>query len=398
MCRLSLVDHLANHFGDERKSLLYQLVFALEPDEKVDADKAVADAALWHDINKCLHDITVLDPACGSGSFMVGMLHILNDLQEWADQQLGLQENSYDRKKRIIGQSLYGVDVMDWACHVAELRLWLSLIIDADFTPEELHARWEPLLPNFSFKIRCGDSLVQEVGGINLGHVRESHDISPSLKTRITRLKTEKLKFYNNDETRQFHSPDQVKQEERRLFQNILDSKQHEIQEHIKSLRRKVEGPQERQISLDGTMKPHSHQMDLQAVKDQQQIETLKLELEQIEKSREALRTATQVPFVWDIAFVEIFEGENEGFDIVVGNPPYVRQESISDPALSHDMVTAESKRAYKGKLARSVYRAFPRFFGYNSATGSVAHRINAKSDLYLYFYLHGLSLLNSSP
>lgn len=396
MCRLSLVNHLTNHLGDERKNLLYQLVFALEPDEKVDADKAVADAALWSDINKHLHEITVLDPACGSGSFLVGMLNILDDLQERAGQQLGFQENSYDRKKRIIGQSLYGVDVMDWACHVAELRLWLSLIIDADFTPEELHIRREPLLPHFSFKIRCGDSLVQEVGGINLGHIRESHDISPSLKARITKLKNEKQKFYDSDPSCQFRSVDGVKQEERRLFQDILDARHHEVQEGIKALRRKIEGPQERQISLDGTMKPHSHQMDLQATKYQEQIEALKLELEQIDKSRQALQTATQVPFVWDIAFVEIFEGEEQGFDIVIGNPPYVRQESISDPALSRDMVTTESKRAYKDKLARSVYRAFPRFFGYNSATGSAAHRINAKSDLYIYFYLHGLSLLNT--
>ena len=81
MCRLSLVDHLTNHLGGERKNLLYQLVFALEPDEKVDADKAVADAALWSNINKRLREITVLDPACGSGSFLVGMLNILDDLQ-----------------------------------------------------------------------------------------------------------------------------------------------------------------------------------------------------------------------------------------------------------------------------------------------------------------------------
>jgi len=396
MCRLSLVDHMTNHFGDERKSLLYQLVFALEPDEKVDADIAIANAALWPDIIDHMREITVLDPACGSGSFLVGMLNILDDLQARANQQLGLQENSYDRKKRIIGQSLYGVDVMDWACHVSELRLWLSLIIDADITTEELHVRQEPLLPHFSFKIRCGDSLVQEVGGINLGHIRESHDIPPPLKARITKLKDEKQKFYENDPSCQFHSIDAVKQEERGLFQGILDARHHEVQEDIKALRRKIEGPQERQISLDGTMKPHSHQMDLQAAKNQEQIEALMLELKQVEKSREALRTATQVPFVWDIAFVEIFEGEERGFDIVVGNPPYVRQESISDPSLSHEQVTAENKRAYKNKLARSVYRAFPRFFGYNSSTESAAHRIDTKSDLYIYFYLHGLSLLNT--
>jgi len=108
MCRLSLVDHLANHLGEDRKELLYQLIFALEPDEKSDADRALAGVALWPSLNERLHDITVLDPACGSGSFLVGMLNILDDLQDRANQQLGITEASYERKKRIIGQSLYG--------------------------------------------------------------------------------------------------------------------------------------------------------------------------------------------------------------------------------------------------------------------------------------------------
>ncbi|MBN2186360.1 MAG: Eco57I restriction-modification methylase domain-containing protein [Dehalococcoidia bacterium] len=396
MCRLSLVDHLANHLGDERKELLYQLIFALESDEKADADRAVASTGLWPTLNERLHDITVLDPACGSGSFLVGMLNILGDLQERANHQLGIAEAAYERKKRIIGQSLYGVDVMEWACHVAELRLWLALIIDAEFTREELHVRREPLLPYFSFKVRCGDSLVQEVGGIDLGHIRRSHDIPASLKARITKLKTEKLKFYNNDETCQFRSPDQIKQEEKRLFQDVLNSRQHEIQEHIKFLRRKVEGPQERRIRLDGTIEERSHQIELEARQYQRQIEALQGELEQVGKSSAVLKTAVEVPFVWDIAFVEIFESEKDGFDIVIGNPPYVRQESIADPHMPHEEITAENKRIYKAKLAKSVYLAFPQFFGYKVAYDTAAHRINAKSDLYIYFYFHGLSLLNT--
>jgi hypothetical protein len=396
MCRLSLVDHLANHLGEDKKSLLYQLVFALEFDEKVEADHAVSKENLWPALNERLHAVTLLDPACGSGSFLVGMLNILDDLQERANRQLGIAEASYERKKRIIGQSLYGVDVMEWACHVAELRLWLALIIDADFTREELHVRREPLLPYFSFKIRCGDSLVQEVGGINLGHIAISQEIPPPLKARITTLKNEKLKFYNNDTTCKFHSVEALKNEEKRLFSDILDARQHRIQEHIKALRRKLEGPQERQIRLDGTVTPQSHQMDLEASKNRQEIEALTIEFSQTEASEKALSTAKEVPFVWDIAFVEIFESEKEGFDIVMGNPPYVRQEAIADPRTPRDEVTAENKRIYKDKLARSVYQAFPRFFGYKAGSNTAAHKIDAKSDLYIYFYLHGLSLLNS--
>jgi len=394
MCRLSLVDHLTNHLGEDRKELLYQLVFALEPDEKADADKAVAGAGLWPALNERLHDITLLDPACGSGSFLVGMLNILDDLQERANHQLGVAEAPYERKKRIIGQSLYGVDVMEWACHVAELRLWLALIIDAEFTREELHVRREPLLPHFSFKIRCGDSLVQEVGGLNLGHIAASQEIPPTLKARITALKDEKLKFYNNDTTRRFHSVDALKNEEKRLFSDILAARQHTIQEEVKSLRRKIEGPSERRIRLDGTIEQKAHQVDFDAPKNQKQIESLTAELAQIGASQKALGAAKEVPFVWDIAFVEIFEGENEGFDIVMGNPPYVRQEAIAAPVV-HGIQVTDYKREYKAKLAVSVYQAFPDFFGYKASTNTAAHKIDAKSDLYIYFYLHGLSLLN---
>ena len=109
------------------------------------------------------------------------------------------------------------------------------------------------------------------------------------------------------------------------------------------------------------------------------------------------------MPFVWDIAFVEIFTGEKGGFDIVIGNPPYVRHENIADPNIPRERITTENKKVYKAKLARSVYQAFPRFFDYrrerditpDNPAAAASHKLDAKSDLYIYFYFHGLSLLN---
>ncbi len=154
---------------------------------------------------------------------------------------------------------------MNWACHVAELRLWLSLIIDAEFTPEDLHVRNEPLLPHFSFKIRCGDSLVQEIGGINLGHITSSKEIPPTLKARIAKLKSEKLKFYSSDPTCQFPTVETLRNEEKRLFSDILTDKIFNIQERIKKLNQKLRGPQSYQIGLDGQGSAKPHQMDLSA-------------------------------------------------------------------------------------------------------------------------------------
>jgi hypothetical protein len=405
MCRLALVDNLTNHLGEEHKNLLYEVLFAFAPDDKVAADETLTEAQLWEPLDTTLKELAVVDPACGSGSFLVGMLHILDDLRDRVNQGLGREESSFDRKKGIIGQNLYGVDVKEWACHVAELRLWLALVIDAEFSPAELHLRNEPLLPHFSFNIRCGDSLVQEISGMNLATRRDAFSGVPrALKARITRLKNAKLQFFNNDPACPYRSEKELEQEELRLFHELIDTRTTNIKGQIDDLQQLIDGPQERQMQLDGTIEERpDQQLDLQAMEWQQQIEALTEDLDRLTETRSALVNARGVPFVWDIAFVEIFTGEKAGFDIVIGNPPYVRQEDISDPKILREAVTDINKKAHKAKLARSVYQAFPRFFNYkrekdikpDDPSPAVSHKLDAKSDLYIYFYFHGLSLLN---
>ena len=364
MCRLALVDNLTNHLGTDHKNLLYEVIFAFSPDDTAEADGKLAAAQLWESLDTTLKALTVVDPACGSGSFLVGMLHILNDLHDRINQGIGREESSFDRKKGIIGQNLYGVDVMEWACHVAELRLWLALIIDAEFSPAELHLRNEPLLPHFSFNIRCGDSLVQEIGGMNLAIRRdEVSGVPRDLKARITRLQNAKLQFFNNDPNCRYRSEEELEGEELGLFRALIDSQTQNIEKEIEGLQQRIDGPREQQILIDNTVEERTgHQFELQAMEWRQQIEVLTEDLNRLKEARNALRSAGGVPFVWDIAFVEIFRGES-GFDIVIGNPPYVRQESIADPNLPRERVTTENKKEYKAKLARSVYQAFPGFF-----------------------------------
>jgi hypothetical protein len=140
MCRLALVDALSNRLGAEFRPLLYDVVFATDPDEKESADAALTAHNLWSRFNDALRSLTICDPACGSGSFLVGMLLVLDDLQARANQQLGIEETPYERRRRIIGNQLYGVDVMDWAVHVAELRLWLQLIVETEIHPRRASA------------------------------------------------------------------------------------------------------------------------------------------------------------------------------------------------------------------------------------------------------------------
>jgi type I restriction-modification system DNA methylase subunit len=396
MCRLSLADALANRLGSDKKPLLYDAVFAYEPADKDAADRALAAQNLWPNLNRLLREATVCDPACGSGSFLVGMLLVLDDLQARANAQLGIEETPYERRRRIIGEQLYGVDVMDWAVHVAELRLWLQLVVETDLKPAEL--KFRPLLPNLSFKVRQGDSLVQEIGGINFGLHRAHLDIPAPLKGRITQLKGKKLRFYQGEAGLR---EGDLKTEELAIFRDILGQKQLALKNQITTLTRQIESPPE-QIELTGiaTGRAKQERLKLEAQWRAERAEK-QAELKRIEAALDALRQTKTVPFVWDIAFVEIFEGDKGGFDIVIGNPPYVRQEMIAPPALDPADFGGETsdrwkeqKKIYKAKLQESVAAAWPRFFRYKPGSADF-RKTDGKSDLYIYFYLHGLSLLN---
>jgi len=381
MCRRSLVEYFYNHLRTD-KTLLYEFIFAKSDEEKRKVDKKITRLKLWEKIEELLDDLTVVDPACGSGSFLVGMLNILSDLYKRTYARLNRRMSDFDIKKSIIGRSLYGVDVMDWAVHIAELRLWLQLIIETELTPQQL--KIQPLLPNLTFKIRPGDSLVQEIGGINLAVRTELSNIPRSLKKKLTNLKYEKLKFYNNDPSCKFKSADMLVQEELNIFRSILDYRIIDITKRIKSLRRTLS----EMADQVGLFKQKVKQAKLISEKRriEKEISNLESELQKVKTARSSLRGIIDKPFVWDIDFVEIFSDEKNGFDIVIGNPPYVRQEKIAPPLTPREKVTNELKREYKDKLEASIKALFE---------SRLPRKLDRKSDLYIYFYFHGLGLLN---
>jgi len=397
MCRLSLTDYLANHLGQNRKKLLYEWVFAQDQKQKQQADLQIVSLKLTEPLSELLNNIKVVDPACGSGSFLVGMLSILDDLRGRLEQIGNKTSSIYDRRREIIGNNLYGVDVKDWACHVAELRLWLAIIIDAQFTKEELHIRKEPLLPNFSFNIRFGDSLVQQAGGVDMAHRRGATELSQSIKIKLRELKHEKIKFYNNEPDRKFDTAEQLEQQEVLVFRNLLEDRIKSIDTECKNLMRiqaEKQAHQQRNL-LTGQLEGPAKQFTLGYAEREKQITELKEEQQRLDTALNSIRNKATVPFVWDIAFAEVMADDKAGFDIVIGNPPYVRQENIADPHLPREIITTENKKEYKEKLSRSVYKAYPAYFDYKPATNKASRQLDKKSDLYIYFYFHGLSLLN---
>ena len=104
-------------------------------------------------VAEALAEVTVVDPACGSSAYLLGMMQELIELQVRLFNVTQDAKSLYDLKLEIIQRNLYGVDIDDFAVNIAMLRLWLSLSIDYEgVAPEPL--------PNLDFKVVCGDSLL----------------------------------------------------------------------------------------------------------------------------------------------------------------------------------------------------------------------------------------------
>ncbi len=276
MCREALKGYL----GERMPSLGSEVIASFVDDRETSGISLAAARG----ISSALDDFSVIDPACGSGAYLLGMMQELVDLHTalYSDRLKSDARDVYALKLHIIQRNLYGVDVDEFAVNIAMLRLWLSLAIEYDGdTPEPL--------PNLDFEIVRGDSLL-------------GPDPSPD--------------NYGD------------------LFRNRVHSSASRLAE-LKS-----------------------EYMDASTGKDEikEQIEQVQFQL----RAAIADSPAPEEAVDWRIEFAEVFA--RGGFDAVVANPPYVRQEKIgaSKPAL---------RRLYGGSLI-------------------------ARSDLYCYFYIRALQLL----
>lgn len=104
-------------------------------------------------ILQALDDLKAVDPACGSGAYLLGLLHEMIAIYRLLQSEKLVKDSRslYDLKLRIISQNLYGVDIDPFATSIAMLRLWLSLAVEAQEAVP---------LPNLDFKIETGDSLL----------------------------------------------------------------------------------------------------------------------------------------------------------------------------------------------------------------------------------------------
>jgi hypothetical protein len=158
------IDNEKHHFGID------QLIDM--NDAKFLEQKSTGDIQIWGKSSKevqekiisALDSIKILDPACGSGAFPIGMMQLLSQTYERVQAIYVAEEgehrlakgtdrfNSYKTKLHIIQSSLFGSDIEPMAIEIARLRTWLSLIV-------EDMSKIEPL-PNLDFNFVCSNSLI----------------------------------------------------------------------------------------------------------------------------------------------------------------------------------------------------------------------------------------------
>jgi hypothetical protein len=214
--------------------------------------------------------------------------------------------------------------------------------------------------------LRVGDSLVQELAGKQLS-VRAMYNRLPlGVRGALQELIQLKREYYYGKGN--VDISERIKDKEIRILSDIIKDRLREIDTKLKTLA----GVQQRFATAVVISKEEERK--------NQEKEKLVAEKEELEKPLNALKEA-RTQFFWEIDFPEVFA--NGGFDVVIGNPPYVRQELIAPANLPLEKQIKEIRQKYKDKVARSIEVHWgPEF------------QKDMKSDFYIYFFYHGFSLL----
>lgn len=249
-------------------------------------------------VKTALDDIKVLDPACGSGAFPMGILqkmllilqkvdysaensirNILKDIKDPMYRKLfeaKLMEDDdlddYARKLNIIRRSIYGIDIQPIATEISKLRFFLSIIVDEKIQDDQKNRGIEPL-PNLEFKFVCANTLIP------LPPNRELFENADTIE-ELEKLREEYFLSYGND-----------KKELRKEFEKI-----------------------QRKLFSDANIN----------------LFTREVGEHNIEKQTQSSLLANWKPFgnestPWFDA--KWMFGVNKGFDVVIGNPPYIQMQ-----------------------------------------------------------------------
>jgi hypothetical protein len=339
--------------------------------------------------NDLINSLKICDPAVGSGHFLVSALNeiiaIKNDLNILQDrtgrrlkeyqvevvndelivtdedgelfeynpstkESQRIQEALFHEKQQIIENCLFGVDINPNSVKICRLRLWIELLKNAYYKNEtELET-----LPNIDINIKCGNSLISRFD--------LDADLSKALKESKWNIDSYRtaVDTYRNAQNKE------QKREMEKIIHDIKNDFRSEIAENDPKVKRlqKVKGElflltnQTQMFEMSRREKAAWNKKLEKLAKDSKKFEA---EIREIKENK-----IYENAFEWRFEFPEVLDdhGDYVGFDVVIGNPPYIRQEELTD---------------FKSYLETN----------YTTYAGM--------ADLYVYFVERGLSLLRNN-
>ncbi|HOW40350.1 MAG TPA: hypothetical protein PL123_07395, partial [Bacteroidales bacterium] len=358
-------------------------------------------------LRQAICTLTVCDPACGSGSMLLGVLQLQMELLrviDETDKKPHSEKDDFLIKKQLVSDCLYGVDIKEWAVRIAELRLWLYMIAEADFSQEERIKA--PLLPNLDFKLRKGNSLLQKIGSLDFSVedlLNSAKNKNAGASRKLREFIQKKKEFIINQEESNT-TYEKLKKEEYEVFYGFIKELIFENENKLSNI-----GKRGKQL----TIIPEPEQIDLELYAEEK--ESLRVEIEKLKKLKTSIHKEGKLPFSFEIDFMEIFlASDDPGFDLVIGNPPYVRQEQILPPEdgeyLEYLLLPenrhekAKVNNQYKEILNEKVFKTYPflstsfktKIEEKNKSIPVYGNKVPGRSDLYCYFQLICPSYLNS--
>lgn len=292
------------------------------------------ESSLKTKIQHKLSNLKICDPAIGSGAFPMGLLAELCKCRKSLNPEL----KRVELKKEIIQNCIYGVDIEKGAIDIARLRFWLSLVVDEDVA--------QPL-PNLDFKIMQGNSLLPTFNSeyVNITTDRRTNnEVSNYIKKKKEELQKLQLEYFDASGEKKDELAIKVKE-------TILDIISKQIGFELKSWAEKQHKEGSLFQDTDAIESVSMKQLVKMLPEDKQEIARVgeeirrKLQDKQI-PLHERAQTDLQF-FDWEIMFYDVFA--NGGFDIVIGNPPYISAPNqIKDVVLKKQREDIVSSKLYK--------------------------------------------------
>ena len=341
MCQETLINHLITKTGlpesDVRDFILYGDLMKDEDTTK-DAREGNKDLLISSNIydpktgvnrlkelDDILANVKVADLAVGSGAFPLGMLNEIVKARETLSAYMAIGMNNfqkksfyaydrkpYDLKVNTIKNCIFACDIEPSAVDIAKLRLWLSIVIDDEIADDagngefDAHTKPRPL-PNLDCNIICGNSLIDEFEGNEL--------ITESVLLNNISVNSQGSVFQQ--------SVDGLIAKLIELQDKLFFTKEHADKEELKT--------------------------QIQKIYDDIILEQIGGDYKLKDAYYESLSEPSKPFILWQLYFPKVFK-ENGGFDIVIGNPPYVGEKGNKE-IFRPIAATEFGKRCYYGKM-----------------------------------------------